>query len=62
MENLMKIPPVYSSTDIRKVRKLYDAIKQNCRCLQALGVTSSSYDAVLVPVLLQKLPKTSNWS
>ena len=38
MENLMKIPPVYSSTDIRKVRKLYDAIEQNCRGLQALGV------------------------
>ena len=30
-ENLMKISPVYSSTDIRKVRKLYDAIEQNCR-------------------------------
>ena len=57
MENLMKIPPVYSSTDIRKVRKLYDAIEQNCRGLQALGVTSSSYGAVLVPVLLQKLPE-----
>ena len=36
MKNLMKIPPVYSSTDIRKVRKLYDAIEQNCRGLQAL--------------------------
>ena len=53
----MKIPPVYSSTDIRKVRKLYDAIEQNCRGLQALGVTSSSYGAMLVPVLLQKLPE-----
>ena len=57
MENLMKIPPVYLSTDIRKVRKLFDAIKQNCRGLQTLGVTSSSYGAVLVPVLLQKLPE-----
>ena len=57
MENLMKILPVYSCTDIRKVRKLYDAIEQNCRGLQALGVTSSSYGAVLVPVLLQKLPE-----
>ena len=57
MENLMKIPSVYSSTDIRKVRRLYDAIEQNCRGLQALGVTSSSYGAVLVPVLLQKLPE-----
>ena len=57
MENLMKIPPVYSSTDIRKVRKLCDAIEQNCRGLQALGVKSSSYGAVLVQVLLQKLPE-----
>ena len=51
MENLMKIPPVHSSTDIRKVRNLYDAIEQNCRGFQALGVTSSSYGAVSVPVL-----------
>ena len=43
------------STDIRKVRKLYDAIEQNRRGLQALGVISSSFGAVLGPVLLQKL-------
>ena len=57
MENLMEIQPVYSSTDIRKVRMLYNAIEQNCRALEALGVTSSSFEAVLVPVLLHTLPE-----
>ena len=57
MENLMKIPLLYSSTDIRKVRRLYDEIEQNCRGLHTLGVTSSFYGAGFVPVLLQKLPE-----
>ena len=54
-------PPVRlglnSSADIKQVRRLYDNIEQNCRGLKALGVTSESYGALLVPVLLHKLPE-----
>ena len=57
MENLMKITPLNSSIDIKRVRRLYDNIEENCRGLKALGVTSESYGALLVPVLLQKLPE-----
>ena len=57
MENLMKITPLNSSADIKRVRRLHDNIEQNCRGLKALGVTSESYGALLVPVLLHKLPE-----
>ena len=57
LENLMKITPLNSSADIKRVRRLYDNIEQNCRGLKALGVTSESYGALLVPVLLHKLPE-----
>ena len=52
MENLMKITPLISSADIKRVRRLYDNIEQNCRGLKALGATSESYRTLLVPVLL----------
>ena len=57
MENLMKITTLNSSADIKRVRRLYDNIEQNCRGLKALGVTSESYGPLLVPVLLHKLPE-----
>ena len=37
MENLVKIQLAYSSTDIRKVRMLYDAIEQNCKAAPGTG-------------------------
>ena len=52
----MKITPLNSSADVKRVRRLYDNIEQNCIWLKALGVTTESYGALLVPVSLHKLP------
>ena len=55
MENWMKITLLNSTVDIKRVRRFHDNIEQNCGGLKALGVTSESYRALIVPVLLHKL-------
>lgn len=53
---LRHLPRVKSSNDVQGLRKLYDSTQLNVRCLVALGVSTSSFSAMLCNILLQALP------
>ena len=46
-----KIQPVTVSSDVRKLRKLYDGIETHCRWLKEIGVHEAAYGELLVPVI-----------
>ena len=54
MESLVKIAAVTS--DLKRLRELYDQVEAHVRALQALGVESGSYGKLLIPLLMEKLP------
>ena len=57
MDILLNIEPVSSPNNVEALRKLYDRVESNIRALKALGVTASSYGALLSSVLIKKLPR-----
>jgi hypothetical protein len=57
MDSLMNLPIITSSRDITKLRVLYDKVEMNVRSLNALGIESTAYGALLVPVVLRSLPE-----
>ena len=48
---------VNSVSDVNGTRQLYDKIEIHVRGLQTLGIDSSQYGSLLVPVLLNKIPQ-----
>ena len=56
MDALVGLAAASSSHDIRKVRFIYDSVEKNVRQLQNLGISSSTYGTILVPVILKKIP------
>ena len=56
MENMLKLAPVKSMGNLDGLRKLYDCIETSIRNLNALGVSSAAYGALLVPLINEKLP------
>ena len=58
MENLMKMQLVTSIHDIKGIRTLYDKIESNLRALDTLGISSSAYGDLLIPILIKKFPKS----
>ena len=57
MEALMSIEAVTSNNNLPALRRLYDTLEVHIRGLQSLGVSQSSYGALLSPVILTKLPQ-----
>ena len=57
MENLMKMQPVTSIHDIKGIRTLYDKLEANLRALDTLGISSSAYGDLLIPILIKKIPE-----
>ncbi|XP_065180252.1 uncharacterized protein LOC135810689 [Sycon ciliatum] len=55
MELLLHVDPV-RTTDLRRLRRLYDTFESNIRSLRSLGVKSEAYGALLAPVLMSRLP------
>ena len=60
MEAFFKLPNINDSNNIRLLRKLYDQMEVNLRSLKALGVPAVSFGCMLIPIILDKLPKTLN--
>ena len=56
METLLGVESVSTADDVAGLRRMYDKIESQIRGLRSLGVTSSSYGALLTPVLQNKLP------
>ena len=57
MEALLQLPAVTVITDIKRIRMIYDKVEANVRGLEALGIASDTYDSLLVPVMMNKLPE-----
>lgn len=53
--NDMLTVSVYDERDSPRLRTLYDLLETKFRALQALGVHESSYSAIVVPSVLEKL-------
>ena len=56
MEALLSLQRVSSERDIRCLRKLYDATEVNVRSLKTLGIDFNQYGALLIPVIMNKVP------
>ena len=58
-DSLLNLSPVKEDTsNIAKLRDLYDSVESNVRNLKSLGVTSESFGPVLIPTVLNKIPES----
>lgn len=57
INKMLNVMPVVDAKDIGRLRSLFDTVESHYRGLRALGVDESSYAAIVVPVILQKLPE-----
>ena len=55
---LLSTQPVYSDKDVTRLRCFYDFVETKYRVLQALEVEEGVYSAIIVPMLLEKIPDT----
>ena len=56
MEKLANVPIISSDSNLTEIRKFYDEIESHVRCLDNLNAKSDSYSALLVPMIMEKLP------
>ena len=56
MEALLKLKPVTALSDIKGMRAVLDKVEIQVRGLQALGIESDQYGALLIPIFMEKLP------
>ena len=56
MNQLLKIPPVTSDKDVKGLRIFYDTLESHIRSLLSSKVDSSSYGALLTPIVMERLP------
>ena len=56
VNELLNVQPVYNERDAQRLRSLYDFLETKHRALQALEVDESTYSAIVVPSVLEKLP------
>ena len=57
VNDLLTVHPVFNEKDTVGLRKLYDTVEVHYRGLQALGVNASTYEGIVVPAILGKLPE-----
>ena len=56
MHALLKIPPCTSIKEVKQLRAILDKLNINVRGLQSLGINSEMYGALLIPVIMSKVP------
>ena len=57
IDALLKLKSVDDAKDVRKLRELYDKIEQYVRNLKSLGIDSTQFGAMLIPIILHKVPE-----
>ena len=57
MNALMKLPDSKNCSDTKRLRYFFDQIELNVRSLESLGISTSSYESILVMTLKEKLPE-----
>ena len=60
MEELVKIPGVAKSEDVKDLRLVYDKIEIHLRSLRTLEVDPETHGMLLIPLLKRKLPSDIN--
>ena len=53
----MNISPVFNDWEAARLSTLYDAAECNNRGLQALDISSVTYQSIVVPAIVKKLPE-----
>ena len=53
----MKMQPVTSVDDIKRIRTLCNKLETNLRALDTRGISSSAYRDLLIPILIKKIPE-----
>ena len=56
MEQFVKLDKIEKSNDVSKLRTFFIKIEITIRNLKSLGIETSSYGSLLIPVLTSKLP------
>ena len=57
MDKLVKLKPLnHPNVSVKELRLMYDNIESHVRSLLSLGINSEHYGAMLVPIILEKLP------
>eukprot|EP00794_Sanderia_malayensis_P018428 gene18428-biopygen12367 len=62
INQLINLAPVFNEDDVRRLRSFRDQIEAHFRGLQAMCVDQMTYSRIVVPVLVEKLPKTLRFS
>ena len=57
MEALLKLQPVDTMPNVKRIRGVLDNLEIQVRGLHALGIDSAQYGALLIPILMEKLPE-----
>ena len=57
MEALTKIPKVASTSEVKRLRSLYDTVESHVRGLESMEISSEMYGCFLTPIMMQKLPE-----
>ncbi|XP_054709062.1 uncharacterized protein LOC129218764 [Uloborus diversus] len=57
MNNLLKIPAVYNSRDLNRLRIFFDKVEVQIRNLKSLGIEIDSYCNLLTPIILDRVPR-----
>ena len=57
MSKLLTLDAITDMGDVKGLRRLFDNVETQVRSLSGLGVDSTSYGSMLIPVLLSKIPE-----
>ena len=57
VNDLLNVSPVYHDKDTAGLRRLYDTIEVHHRGLRALDMDASTYERIVVPAIIGKLPE-----
>ena len=57
VNDLLNVNPVYHDKDTAGIRRLYDTIEVHHRGLEALNVDAITYEGIVVPAIIGKLPE-----
>ncbi|GBN98169.1 hypothetical protein AVEN_78940-1 [Araneus ventricosus] len=59
MSQLLEIPPLKRSNDVKSFRQLFDKVQIHIRSLESLGIKSDTFSTLLSPVILKSLTSDS---
>ena len=57
MNKLLHLSNVETAANVSKLRELYDQLEVNIRSLRTMGVQSETYGTLLIPIVMDKIPK-----